>query len=158
MENKIRLKIGPIEVEYEGSEQFIKQELLDMISSVIQIYKSSEILEVTQVVTDEPFVEKKDLVLSTGSIASKLSCNNGSDLIIATAAHLTFVAEKSKFSRKEIIQEMQTSTAYYKKSYLGNLTQNLNSLIKSGKLNEPSTGHYSLPAKILSDLRKKLDT
>ena len=82
--------------------------------------------------------------------------SQGPDLIIAAAARMTFVLEKSAFSRQEIIDEMKTASAYYKKSYLGNLTPYINTLMKDGKLLEPSTGTYSLSATAQADLKARL--
>jgi hypothetical protein len=38
---------------------------------------------------------------TTATVAGKLGCKTAPDLIVAAAAHLTFVAKKAEFSRKE---------------------------------------------------------
>jgi hypothetical protein len=51
--------------------------------------------------------------LTTGTIAAKLKARSGSTLLMAAAAHLTFVADKSTFSRQDLLSEMQSATSYY---------------------------------------------
>lgn len=41
MTSKIRIKMGPIEVEYEGSENFLKEELPELLGTVSNLYKES---------------------------------------------------------------------------------------------------------------------
>lgn len=41
MTSKIRIKLGPVEVEYEGNEAFLKDELPDLLSAVARLHKES---------------------------------------------------------------------------------------------------------------------
>ena len=43
MNSKIRIKLGPIEVEYEGSEAFLKEELPQLLTAVSDLYSKSNI-------------------------------------------------------------------------------------------------------------------
>ena len=45
MTSKIRIKLGPIEVEYEGTESFLKEELPQLLEAVANLYKQSGIPE-----------------------------------------------------------------------------------------------------------------
>jgi len=159
MTSKIRIKMGPIEIEYEGSESFLKEELPELLRAVSNLYKESELQgEISQ---GEPSVEGSvgapKFQATTGSIAAKLNSKTGSDLILAAAAHFTFVLGKNTFTRKELHKEMKTASGYYKNTYRGgNLTGYLNSLIKDGKLLEPSKDNYALSASAKSDLSAKI--
>lgn len=152
MESKIRIKMGPIEVEYEGSQEFIKKELPDLIRTVSDMCTS---LNLGDEQKGKGGAEGQGIQMSTGSIATKLSCKSGSDLAIAAAAHLTLVKKTKVFSRKALLNEMKSATSYYKSSYNANLTKILNSLLKT-KFNEPSSGNYALTAATKDDLRSKL--
>ena len=159
MTSKIRIKLGAIEVEYEGSEQFLKEELPQLLTAVPELYAKSAALKEAPAGTLPNTTQQADAGIlqgTTGTIAAKLVVKQGPDLIIAAAARMTFVLEKSAFSRQEIIDEMKTASAYYKKSYLGNLTPYINTLMKDGKLLEPSTGTYSLSATAQADLKARL--
>ena len=43
MTSKIRIKMGFIEVEFEGSEQFLKEELPDLLTGVSQLHSKSSL-------------------------------------------------------------------------------------------------------------------
>jgi len=155
MESKIRIKIGPIEVEYEGSQDFMKKELLDLIRTVSDLYTSSNLDREQKEGGAEGQGQGQGIQMSTSAIAAKLSCKSGTDLAIAAAAHLTLVKKTKVFSRKALLKEMQTASSYYKTSYGANLTSTLNSLLKS-KFNEPSSGNYALTATTKEELRSRL--
>lgn len=156
--SKIRIKMGPIEVECEGSEQFLKKELPDILTAVSNLYKESG-----EARAQMPRVPKADDAPSTGSVvgttatlAGKLKVKSGNDLVIAGAAHLTLVKGKSEFSRQELLDEVKGASGYYKESYNKNLTNYLNSRVKAGHLLEPRTGYYSLGADKKAELEKAL--
>jgi hypothetical protein len=161
MTSKIRIKLGQIEVEYEGSEEFIKQGLPDLIKAISDLTKTanlnlSSISSTPGILDTTSSSQSSGIQMSAGTIAAKLKCTSGTDLVMAAAASLTLVKNQGTFTRQQILDEMKTATAYYKSSYLSNLTQHLTSLIKSGKLLERSSGQYALPAEIKSDLETRL--
>lgn len=165
--SKIKIKLGAIEVEYEGSETFLKEELPQLLSAVSDLYaKSRAILEPPSASqntsanaatgSNTNVGNKPKLEATTGSIAAKLGCKSGPELVMAAAARLTFALQATTFARQKIIDEMKTASAYYKATYLNNLTSYLNNLVKDGKLNEPSQGNYALTAASLKDLEQRL--
>lgn len=157
MTSKIRIKMGAIEVEYEGTEQFLKEELPELLSAVSKLYKSSA-PEVNHAATASEVGSGKntEVVGTTGSLAAKLGGDSGPDLTMSAAARLTFVLKKEKFTRNEILDEMKSASAYYKTSYSNNLTTILNGLVKNKKLMEPAKDTYSLSADSRNGLGAKL--
>lgn len=93
---------------------------------------------------------------TTATLAGKLKVKSGNDLIVAAAAHLTFVAGKAEFSRQELLDQVRGATGYFKDSYGKNLTNYLNARVKAGELMEPRTGHYALSATEAERLRVSL--
>lgn len=82
--------------------------------------------------------------LSTNSIAAKLGCDSGSDLVMAAAARLGIALGKSTFTRQELISEMKSAPSYFKETYVsGNLTNYLKRLSKK-QLNVVSKDVFSL--------------
>ena len=81
---------------------------------------------------------------STETIANKLGAKTGPDLVIAAAAHLHFAKDKTKFTRPELLEQMQTATGHYKRSFHNNMSSNLNGLTKSDRLRSFGGGTYSL--------------
>jgi len=163
MSSKIRIKMGPIEVECEGTEAFLKDELPDLLSTVSNLYKESKI-GVGDNGGDDPGggtggpgqAGVGKIEGTTGTIAAKLQAKSGSDLILAACAHLTFVAKQKTSTRQQIIDQMKSATGYYKKSHSNNLSKNLLGLVQGGKLIEPSSGSYALNAPTRTDLEIRL--
>jgi hypothetical protein len=164
--SKIRIKLGSIEVDYEGSESFLKEELPSLLAAVSDLYQRS-----SHSVQDEPSApelgglpigdngrseERARIEMTTGSIAAKLNVKSGPDLILAAAARLCIVDDLAKFSRKQLIEQMRSATAYFKPTYVNNLSSSLNTLLKDGRLNEPSKDTFALTANCEKDLRNKL--
>lgn len=148
MTSKIKIRIGAIELEYEGSEEFLKQELPDLLEAVVKLHDKSGV--VTQ--NGQPAGQgsggnsnhNKPLEMTTAAIATKIGGRSGPELAFAACARLGFVAAKDRFSRKEILNEMKNASSFYKKSYNSNLTSILNGLMSADKITEPATEMYSL--------------
>lgn len=159
MASKIRIKLGEIEIEYEGDESFLTKELPQLLAIVSELHNKSggsNSSESDSELGVNGSGEAEVLELTTGSVAAKLSAKSGTDLILAASARLTFVAKKQKFSRQDLINEMKSASAYFKKSYVNNLTKGLNALVKSGKLLEPSSGSFALSAATRASLKARL--
>jgi hypothetical protein len=158
--SKLRIRIGEVEVEYEGPEEFLKKDLPQLLRTAIELHGIDDGADA------ETKPKKKTHAshaggampsLTTGSIASKLDVKVGSDLLKAAAAHMTFVAKKETFSRQELLAEMQKAKSYYKTSYSGNLSKYFKAaLAKDGFLTETSTNAYALKAAARTDLERKL--
>jgi hypothetical protein len=155
--------MGAIEVEYEGTEEFLKGELLKFMSSVLDLYKESGLVSAAEK-TGAPGGNEAQkttpsggkLQWTTETIASKLKCKTGPDLIIAACAHLTFVVEQQSFTKSEIHEKMKTAKGHYKETYFSNLTSYIQRLVRKGKLNEISKDTYALNDKFRTELENLL--
>lgn len=148
---KIALKIGHLEVEYEGSETFLKEDIFRLMEKVVGFQaKHSTALSAAppQATTknEDSTVGQSEINMSTSTIATRLNAKSGPELAIAAAAHLALVQKKEKFSRDDIHENMKAAPSYYKKNMSKNLTTLLQSLVKSERLNQISDGHYALSA------------
>ena len=147
--SRIRLKMGDIEVEYEGSEDFVKSELLSLVSQVASLYRETGLGLGPM---DMPPTPKGDSVPesgvsgTTGTIASRLDSRTGPGLLTAAAAHLTFVKGLSLFTRQQLHDEMKTAKPYYKGTYSKNLSYYLQRLVKTGQFVESAKDTYALSA------------
>lgn len=150
---KLRIRLGAVEIEYEGSEDFLKAELQTILSKVSTLQESvgnptpmtvPENGATNGAATPTNEGANPPLQMTTNNIATKLGAKTGAALVIAACAHLALVKGKEKFSRKEISEEIQTATSYYKQNHLKNLSQSLQSLVSGDKLNEPARETYAL--------------
>jgi hypothetical protein len=132
-----------------------KKDLPDLINSVAELNLAKDIQSKTPPELEESAGNGTSIQLSTGSIASKLGCDSGTELALAAAAHLTLVRNVEVFSRKVLYEEMKTAKSYFKSNYSKNLSKIIKTLMKT-EINEPSTGNYALTAKSREELRSKL--
>jgi hypothetical protein len=159
MESKIRIRLGEVELDYEGSEAFLKDNLQSLLKIVTDLSGSQQDEE-----TNKGFAagvhggdhSGQRIQLSTNSIAAKLPSSTGPELATVAAVHLTLTKGQDTFSRKQLLAEMRTAAGYFKTSYGKNFSQSLRSLLKDGTLTESSTGNFSLAAKVREDMRGRL--
>jgi hypothetical protein len=150
MSSKIRIKVAHVEVEYEGSEEFLKDGLVDLLQSISDLYPAASAgsPSATNAGGGETAMARSEHQLegSINTVAARLKVASGPELITAAIAHLQLVQGKETASRKEITTEMRKASAYFKQSYVGNMTANLQSLVKTSVLNEIGADTYSLTA------------
>jgi hypothetical protein len=149
MSAKIRIKMGEIEVDYEGPEEFLKDELPTLMKTVSELYHAKAQQDERQPVPLE------DTSASTSTIANKLAAKSGPDLAIAAALFLT-KNEGDRFTRAALLKEMRSASAYYKATYNNNLTETLRALVKNGRMNELGGNSYSLSSAELQTLRTRV--
>ncbi len=169
MASKIRIKLGEIEVDYEGSEEFLKNELPGLLSALADLRRASSDTNnsrsadnqanpnATQTAAQSSTTPTGELpTLTTGSIAARLQVSSGPDLAIAAAARFNLIAKRDTFTRQELLTEMKTASAYYKTSMSDNLTKHIRSLVKQDKLVESAKNVFSLSAATQSEVAAKL--
>ncbi|HDR9803261.1 hypothetical protein KDX08_17155 [Burkholderia cenocepacia] len=170
--SKIKIKLGAIEVEYEGSETFLKEELPALLSAVSDLYQRSQVNSAPTEANAETVVNgspkgatnangsvtssNTPIVGTTSSVAARLNVKSGPDLILAAAARLTLGEGLHVMPRQRLIDEMKSAPSYCNKSVLGNLSRYLLNLVKDGKLNESSKDQYALTASCRAELEARL--
>lgn len=152
---KLVLKCGDIEIDYDGPEDFLKEELPKFIQVVATLRGAKIAAPPTQgAAAPTPAQLSGDLSVSTA--AQKLSVANGPDLIVAAA--LSFVsAGSATFTKKQLRDRIRDAKSYYKSSYSNNFDNYINRLVKNGRLNHTSGDNYALPAGELTTLNAKIN-
>lgn len=114
MSSKLRIRIGEVEIDYDGTEEFLKQELPQLLKTAMELHKASGTAPGLGAKKPGSSGSGGDFPsLTTGSIAAKIGAKSGSDLLLAAAGHLTLVKKIEPFSRQQLLNEMKTATAYY---------------------------------------------
>jgi hypothetical protein len=152
----IRIKLGHLEVEYQGDASFLRKDLLETVKELLELQKQNRIVEQTLSEAGGHAGGGGKFDYSTDTIANILGAKKGPDLMIAAAAHLHFVKGKERFTRKEITVEMRTASGHWKNSYVANMTTNLNGLKSKDRLRQISQGTYALSNKERQALGAKL--
>ncbi len=161
MVTKIRIKLGIVEIEYEGDENFFKEELPQILTEISRLAKETGIDIASDCLNPSsehalPEKTNNNIIGTTSTIAAKIGGSSGQELIIAAAARITFVEQNDTFTRERLIAEMKTAPAYFKPSYVNNLSRYLSKLIKSGKIIEIKANTYTLAAKTRTELENRL--
>jgi hypothetical protein len=156
MPTKLKLKMGSLEIEYEGEEEFLKNELPDLLGTVRELGDLTEWRENgTSSGNAKSLGGDRANHLSTSVIASKLNCKQGADLIEAAAFYLIGNLKKETFTRDELIREMRSAKAFFKKSYVNNLSNYLKQLVSGQRLNEVGTDVFSVPHDVLKQMKDR---
>jgi hypothetical protein len=146
--SKLRLKIGEVEIDFEGTEEFLKQELPQLLKTAMELHEAAGMRA-----KPDPTKTRKsgatatiDVSLTTASIAARLEASSGPDLLKAAAAQLCICSKKGSFTRAELLTQMQSASGYYKKSYSNNLSRYLTTAMTDGLITESAKNVYALSA------------
>ena len=155
MSVKFRAKIGSAEVEFEGSEEFLKTELVNLVR---QIGENASALPSAPRGVDAASAAGVGMNAdhSTNTIASLIDARTGPDLALAASAHLSLVRGQDRFTRKELLAEMQGATTFYSQNYSGNLSKILGNLTRGKRLNLVGTNTYALPKAVRDEFVSRL--
>jgi hypothetical protein len=159
MTSKVKIKAGSIEVEFEGSEEYMKDELPALVELLYSLSPADDFAEEEdsvelQATTD---TSKQKLQMTTNTIAAKLNAKKAGDLILAACGHLDLVKGASTYTRSNILAEMKLATNYYKATMTKNLSGSLKTLVKQNKLLETSTDTYALDANAKTTIETTLN-
>ena len=159
---RVRLRVSWLEIEYEGSPEHIRDHVFELVDHVSSAqFEDARPISIGDSVgslrTDSSSHTKSSSDLSTSTIASILSAKTGTQLALAASAKLRISDGKPQFVRKDILDEMKSAPAYYKRTYSSNLTKSLDSLVKADQLRTIGAGVFALSAKEEERLRPMLD-
>lgn len=159
MEAKIRMKIGSVEFEAEGSPDFLASKLPALLENVVKKLESFQppVQLNSEPEKSNPSSGKSTIQMSVENIAHKLGAKSCADLAFASAVHSRLVLQKDVVTRKELTEGMKSAKSFYKASMSGsNLSSAIGSLLKAGKLNEPKSKEYALTSSEVTNMHQKL--
>ncbi|WP_375417147.1 hypothetical protein [uncultured Hymenobacter sp.] len=164
MDSKLKIKVGDLEIEFEGSEDYIKDGLLKLVAEAVELLggsrKSGEETSHSSSSSSNQGAATEggssQVDMSTSTIASKIGGDSGTDLLLSAAAYLTFVQKKESFSRTDLLQESKNATSYYTQSVSKNLSAYLTRLVKAGKLVQRANDSYAMQSATRTQLLAQL--
>lgn len=140
--SKIVVRYGDIQAEFEGSEDFIKQDFLNLVSDILELTKTAPTVGNNAAKSAPP---SGALNLGVKTISAKLGNSSGPDLARAAAAYLTLVENKETFSQQELLTAMKSATGIYKQSTHGkNSGKIISGLLTNNVLLQTAAGTYSM--------------
>lgn len=150
---KIRVKVGSMEIEYEGDPAFLDGGIETLLVTMGDLAaRVPEEIE-PQVAEKSAAANGSDTPsnggafnFSTNTIAAHIDAKTGPELVICAMAQLELVQGKASSSRAEILSEMKNATTYYNENMRKNMSNQLSSLTKNKRINQIASDSYSLSA------------
>ena len=159
---KIKLKVGSIELEYEGDPSFLKEGLESLLVTMTDLAKVAppeDLPDATpQAVPPNLAAPASNggATYSTNTIAAHLEAKSGPDLVICAMAQLELVQNKTSSTRSDILAEMKSATTYFSESIRSNLSASLAGLTKGKRINQIAKDTYALSASERKQLEAKI--
>ena len=152
--SKIRIKIGTMELDYEGDPSFLNggiEKLLETMGGLAEKAPNNEPTRPVpgaQVDARTPVLAQKSALnginFTTSTLVNYTDAKTGPDLALCAMAYLQISKGEASCSSSMILAEMKTATGYYKSTMSGNNASNLKALAKNKKINEVFSGKYAL--------------
>jgi hypothetical protein len=148
MTSRIKLRVGEIEIEYEGDPKVLTIELPKLLKAINEANPGfAGAAPRGSTITGD--------ALSVTTVAQKLGAHKLPDLIIAAAMALTGRGSKA-FDKKDLRKEMRDATGFYKGAMANNFDNALNRLAKTGRITHSGGSNYALPPTQIDSLMKRL--
>lgn len=150
---KIRIKVGSMELEYEGDPSFLTGGIEALLTTMGDL--SGRVPHAADE-NDEAVVFQGARVngtvtlptqVSTNTLAAHLEAKTCTELVVCALAQLELLQGKPPATRNEIAEEMKSATSYYNSNMRGgNLTQAFKTLVKNKCVNQLPGDKYALTA------------
>src|ERR1700691_2041655 len=112
MTSRIKIKVGDVEVEYEGAEGFLKSALPKLLKDIAGLLNQPQIGGENR----SPAGQKLGTPMSITTIAQKLNAEKLPDLILAGALSLTLKGSTT-LTRAAIRKEMRDAVGFWRGSF-----------------------------------------
>lgn len=151
-QSKIAVRLHGAEFEFVGTESFIESKLPELLERLIELVREVEAkspdstpLEAgsTGAPKEAPFHRGGFPSLSINSVIAKLGGGSCRAILLASAAQLTFIQGKERFSRDEIVALAKEASAY-KRDYSSQTSRDFGRLVKSGEFIENAKDIFCL--------------
>ena len=153
----IKIRIGSLEVEYDGDQKFIESGLLTLISELKDAAPvAPSVPNGAGGSTSTGLGGQGAFGHTTSQIAQIMSVTSGPELAVAAAAHLTLVKGQAQLQRADILKEMRGAPSFYSDGYSGNLTSILNGLVKKKTFNPIGANIFALANLARKEIEEKL--
>jgi hypothetical protein len=152
---KIRIKVGSIEIDYEGDETFLKGDLLKVVQDLQKIAPAAPATSGKSAIAESKSAAGAPS-LTTKSIATTLGAKSGSDLAEAAVAHLAIIKGMTTFKRSEINDAMKSASGIYNANMTANLTKIIQTLLNQKTIVETASDTYSLTPDAETKLKGQL--
>ncbi len=149
--SKIRIRVGDVEVDFEGPQSFVEDGLIQLVMEVTSTKPSSK--PNWQSDADSGSNEKVlDIVpgeidgyagITMNALCKKLDVKNETDLVVASAVMISIIGDAETFTIKDINTFAKKATSYVGKYFVSNSSKKITTLTKNDRFREPKDGVYT---------------
>lgn len=155
---KIRIKVGSMELEYEGDPSFLTGGIETLLTTMGDLAaRGPEDATWPETVVQVPPVngnaggngapvDSGQFSFTTSTIAAHLGVKTGPELVICAIAQIELVQRRPSSNRTEILAEMKSATTYYNENMRSNMTKILSGLTRNKRINQVGKDTYALSA------------
>lgn len=159
--NRLHIKLGQLEVEYEGPSEITKDDLFALFDKLNSLpigvtapLEGNAAPKEDQSVTEQT---KIDINMGMPTICSKLGGKTLTERIFAACASLQIVLNTPAYSAQLIKDEIKKANGYCKaESDTKNFSKTLKDLVKRGNILQGQGNNYYLSAEKLGELQGRL--
>lgn len=153
---KLTLKYGEISIDYDGPEEFLKEQLAGIVDAVSKLKDLAPSTKPADGKRDQstPLGQTK---VSVSTIAHKLGVKSGPDLI-AVAAYSLALSGTPAFKKKALRDRAREVKTLWKKSYANNFDNYVNRLVSGGRLNHVGGDEYAIPQTEQTSISSRLSS
>lgn len=171
MPTRLMFKHGPLELECEGEEKFVRDIYANFKDIILSQAEKLSFDNAQDSEQDTPPPNNQATFSNTTptsnheaaphpmtvrSIAKKLGYSKGPQLAYCAVASLSLFKNVELFSRKEILDEMQSATGLYTANMGSNLTKYINKMLDEKTIIETSKGTFATQAQALEKMSDEL--
>lgn len=154
---KIRIKVGSMELEYEGDPSFLTGGIEALLTTMGSLAgkvpeeapppePAAQVLQSNGGGNGSSPTVGGQFTFSTNTIAAHLDAKSGPELVVCAMAQIELVQGKASSSRTDILAEMKNATTYFKETMRNNLSGSLSRLVKDKRINQIAKDTYALSA------------
>lgn len=153
---KLTLRYGDISIEYDGPEEFLKEQLTGIVEAVSKLKGLAPPAKPTDA-KREPSTPPGQAKISVSTIAHKLGVKSEPELIAAAAYSLALDGTPA-FKKKALRDRTREVKTLWKKSYGNNFDNYVNRLVSGGRLNHVGGDEYAIPQTEQTSMSSRLSS
>ena len=138
---RVRIERGNFKIRYEGDQEFYRSEIAPLAHLIESLPADARRPDSIDVEDENSLSVDK---ISINQIVARMSPKTAADMVMCAATRLQMIDQMQAFSWDDLRPVIKDATDY-KKSHTATPGNTLNSLIKSGRLNQRADKKYTIP-------------
>lgn len=138
---RVRIERDGFKIRYEGDQEFYRSEIAPLARLVESLPAEVQGADTVAAEDENPISVEQ---ISINQIVARMSPKTAADMVMCAATRLQMIDQMQAFSWDDLRPVIKDANDY-KKSHTATPGNTLNSLIKSGRLNQRADKKYTIP-------------